>query len=85
MFAPAAGWWDGYAALFLTNNLPILLAGLLFSAPVARWLGERTQSWKGGAALVRDAAYSLALMALLLVSASFLVKGTYNPFIYSNF
>ena len=85
MFTPAAGGWDGYATLFLTDNLPILAAGVLFSAPVAPWLGRRAERWRGLPALVRDVAYPLLLVALLAVSASFIVKGTYNPFIYSNF
>ena len=29
--------------------------------------------------------YAALLLAVFLVSASFLVKGTYNPFIYFNF
>ena len=85
MFTPAAGGWDGYATLFLTDNLPILAAGVLFSAPAAPWLGRRAERWRGLPALVRDVAYPLLLVALLAVSASFIVKGTYNPFIYSNF
>ena len=85
MFSPLGGLWDGYATLFLTDNLPILAAALLFSAPVAPWLGRKTAGWTGLPALVRDAVYPLVLAALLAVSASFIVKGTYNPFIYSNF
>ena len=85
MFTPAAGVWDGYASLFLTDNLPILLAAVLGCAPVLPWLGKRTARWTGGAALARDLCCSAALLLLLVISASFIVKGTYNPFIYSNF
>ena len=85
MFTPAAGVWDGYASLFLTDNLPILLAAVLGCAPVLPWLGKRTARWTGGAALARDLCCSSALLLLLVISASFIVKGTYNPFIYSNF
>lgn len=85
MFTPFAGWWSDYATLFLSENRIILPFALLFSAPVAQWFSRRCQGWKGIPALLRDVGYPLLLLALYLVAASFIVKGTYNPFIYSNF
>ena len=32
-----------------------------------------------------DLGYALLAAAIFLVSASFIIKGTYNPFIYFNF
>ena len=32
-----------------------------------------------------DAGYAVLAAAVFLVSAAFLIKGTYNPFIYFNF
>ena len=60
----------------------MLLAGLVFAAPVA----PRLRDW-----LVRrdwpmvDLLYALGAAAVFLVSAAFIIKGTYNPFIYFNF
>ncbi|MGN8876718.1 MBOAT family O-acyltransferase [Pseudoflavonifractor sp. HCP28S3_F10] len=85
MFTPAAGWWNGYATLFLMENRFVLPAAVVSAFPVARWVSRRAQSLRGPAAAARDVIYPLALMALYLVCASFIIKGTYNPFIYSNF
>ena len=32
-----------------------------------------------------DVGYALLIAGVFLVSASFIIKGTYNPFIYFNF
>ena len=85
MFIPVAGWWSDYATLFLSENRFLLPAALLFAAPVARWVSARLEHARGPAALVRDLGYPLLMLALYAVSAAFIIKGTYNPFIYSNF
>ncbi len=79
--------WDGAAALALRENALVLLAAVVFAAPVAGWVKGKLY---GGprlnkAAPLWDVGYALLLAAVFLVSASFLVKGTYNPFIYFNF
>ena len=67
---------------YLRENWSVLLAAVLFSAPTARWVGERAKSRRS---LLLDLGYAGALLLVFLVSASYLVKGTYNPFIYFNF
>lgn len=59
-----------------------LLAGALFATPAAKLAGERIQE-KGPKVL--GFVYALGLTALFIASVSFLVKGSYNPFIYFNF
>ena len=77
-----AGAWSELTALYLRENWTVLLAGLVFAAPVA----PRLRDW-----LVRrdwpmvDLLYALGAAAVFLVSAAFIIKGTYNPFIYFNF
>ena len=75
-----SGLTDPTALLWLTESAWCLLAGLLLSAPLGRWLSRRTEQ-NALAALL----YPLAMTALLLISLSYLVKGVYNPFIYFNF
>ena len=57
-----------------------LLAGALFATPAAKLAGERIK-WPKIAGVV----YAAGLTALFIASVSFLVKGSYNPFIYFNF
>lgn len=81
------GGWDSLATLYLFDYRFILLAGVLFAAPIAGHLRERLYSGKlaGRLAPLWDGGYAVLLVALFLVAASFIVKGTYNPFIYFNF
>ena len=76
--------WDGAAALYLFNNIPVLLLALLFAAPVADRVRERLYA-RPKLTFLWDAGYALLLAAVLLSCSAFLVKGTYNPFIYFNF
>lgn len=65
------------------NNWSVLALALVFAAPVGKLLAERPEG--RAAALVHGAVYAAMLTVILLASVSFLVKGTYNPFIYFNF
>ena len=76
--------WDSTAAMYLGENLPVLIAAVIFAAPVAGWVRDKLYARRRLAPLW-DAGYAALLLAVFLVSASFLVKGTYNPFIYFNF
>ena len=82
MFGGAAGWWSAETGLYLRENWTVLLAGVLFAAPTAAALRERLAGRKSP---VLDVGYALLAAAVFLVSASFIIKGTYNPFIYFNF
>ena len=60
----------------------MLLAGAVFAAPAAPTLGKRLARCRS---ILPDLVYALLAAAIFLVSASFIIKGTYNPFIYFNF
>ena len=82
MFGRGAGLWSGETGLFLRENWTVLLAGAIFAAPVA----PRLRDWAAGRkSILLDVGYALLAAAVFLVSASFIIKGTYNPFIYFNF
>jgi alginate O-acetyltransferase complex protein AlgI len=82
MLGMGKGGWDGLCTFYLRENWPVLLAAAVFSAPVAALVGRRAARRDGWAA---GAGYALLLLGLFAVSASFIIKGTYNPFIYFNF
>ena len=82
MFGLGAGLWSSETGLYLRENWTVLLAGALFAAPVAACLRERTNRCRS---VLLAVGYGLLAAALFLVSASFIIKGTYNPFIYFNF
>lgn len=65
------------------ENLVFLAAGVLFAVPFAPWL--RAKAEKSRLAPVWSVGLSLGLLALFVVCSSFLIKQTYNPFIYFQF
>ena len=80
----ASHYWNRAVAL-------ACLFGVLGSAPLVPWLGERLERLRargglGGAlGLTADAAAQAALLAILVVCAAWLAAGTHNPFIYFRF
>ncbi|MCR5637143.1 MAG: MBOAT family protein [Clostridiales bacterium] len=65
----------------LQPKLLFLLFGLLFSFPVAPYISKRLKTDKKPYGFI----YFLLITAIFLLSVAFIVKGTYNPFIYFNF
>ena len=82
MFGRGAGLWSAEAGLFFRENWTVLLAGAIFAAPVAPKLRDKLA---GSRSILPDLGYAVLAAAIFLVSASFIIKGTYNPFIYFNF
>lgn len=72
--------FDGSFIEYLRQNLPYLVLGISFSTPIARTISGRIRQ-----SVASDILYAAGLTAILLISVSFLVKGSYNPFIYFNF
>ena len=82
MLGFGAGLGDGLTVLYLTEYWLPLLAAVIFSAPVA----PKVRAWADRHSCVAlDLGYALLIAGVFLVSASFIIKGTYNPFIYFNF
>jgi D-alanyl-lipoteichoic acid acyltransferase DltB (MBOAT superfamily) len=81
---------DVKTAMYFNENTLFILLGILFSTPVSgalnRWISaEPVHRVKRVLALIWPFVYSIGLALLFLVSISYLVKGSYNPFIYFNF
>lgn len=79
----ANGGWEALTGFYFRENLVFLIAGALFAVPFAPWLRARAE--KSRLAPVWSVGLSVGLLALLVVCSSFLIKQTYNPFIYFQF
>ncbi|MBE6023577.1 MAG: MBOAT family protein [Cellulosilyticum sp.] len=71
--------------LYFTDNLYILVIGILTALPFSKLARERYQILSPAMQKVVKGLAMIALIVLFFVSVSYLVKGTYNPFIYFNF
>ncbi len=71
------------AAGYFQDNLSVLALAVLFAVPTSKILLEYPE--EGYSARIQDAVYVFVIAGIFLASISFLVKGTYNPFIYFNF
>ena len=72
---------DGEFFLHFKQSLIFLLACALFSAPIISFLKERFTPRSKTA----DVLVAAGFIFFLTVAVSYLIKGTYNPFIYFNF
>lgn len=80
---------DLQAAYYWEQYWLIIVLAVVFAFPVGRWLTSRVERYLERYAEhvfpLWDAVYGASLLLVFLASAAFLVKGTYNPFIYFNF
>ncbi|MEL7657237.1 MAG: MBOAT family O-acyltransferase [Bacillota bacterium] len=80
---------DGNTLVYLAENKIFLILGVLFSMPASKafskWFTEKRNSGNPALAGMMLIAYPSTLLILFFVAMSYLVKGSYNPFIYFNF
>ena len=67
--------------LHISENVVFLIAAIIFSMPIAKWLSNKFSSKPA----LHETLRAIALILVLILSLSYVVKGTYNPFIYFNF
>ena len=80
------GFYSEMAVMLMRENWVFLLAGVLFSMPIARDMNQILyNNQKSVFHKVLTVLYPIGLLFLLIVSVSYLASGTYNPFIYFNF
>jgi D-alanyl-lipoteichoic acid acyltransferase DltB (MBOAT superfamily) len=77
---------DSQATFYFNEYLVLLLAALLFSFPVVRWIKQKLKN-KFGENMLHKLEYSVPVvyMALFILAISYLILGAHNPFIYFNF
>jgi len=79
---------DPLCTLYLRENAVPLALAVLFALPFAPWLRKRIDAFRPDGkdvSLLWDLLYAGALAAVGVAAVCFLVKGTYNPFIYFQF
>ena len=76
----ADGFYSDIAGFWFNESWSFLLFALLFSFPAAKIIGNKLRENKAAQVL-----YPVMMTALVLITFSYIVKGSYNPFIYFNF
>ena len=81
-----AGFFSDTAWMFVKEYFVFFFFGILFAGPVAREITTyvvtgKMKRW----GYVFHILYPVTLLLLVVISVSYLVKGSYNPFIYFNF
>lgn len=80
------GFFSDTAWMLVRENWVFLLAGLFFMLPVSKEINTYMyDNPKNGLSKVLSAAYTPMILFLFVISVSFLMSGSYNPFIYFNF
>jgi alginate O-acetyltransferase complex protein AlgI len=77
------GIFSDIALMIVREYWIVFLAGIVLSTPVLRGVSEKIESKLVGA--VYAVFVPIAYMAAFVIGVSYLVKGSYNPFIYFNF
>ena len=62
------------------DNKYFFIAALVFSLPIAPWLKK-----KFSRNVIANIIYPVLLIGVFVLSVSYIIKGSYNPFIYFNF
>ena len=72
---------DSNFTRYIGDKFIYLLAGIIFSMPIHKYVLRLVDKNKVISCILSP----VFMITLLLISTAFLVKGTYNPFIYFNF
>jgi D-alanyl-lipoteichoic acid acyltransferase DltB (MBOAT superfamily) len=84
---------DSLSVLYLNENIWFLAAGIIFSMPIISVLKNRYAGMKDQVKLfnlvsvryIYNLLYVFVYIYIFIVATSYIVKGSYNPFIYFNF
>lgn len=80
------GFYSATAIMLFRENWVFLLAGIIFSTPIARSMNKMLYQRPNSVVnKVYTIIYPFVMLLLLIICVSYLASGTYNPFIYFNF
>ncbi len=89
LFLNGAPFLDGNTLVYLAENKLFLVLGILLSMPVypyiSNWLEGKGRNGSPVLTGVAMVVYPAVMLFVFFVAMSYLVKGSYNPFIYFNF
>lgn len=75
---------DTVSTYYFKSYLFVLLSAVVLSLPAVKFVKEKTIKLRCGTSFVKYSGYIICML-LLLVSTSYLVDGSYNPFLYFRF
>ena len=70
---------------YIDNYVVFVIAAAVFALPIAPWLRKKIDALPSSPKAACNVLYTVGIFALFLVAISYIVKGSYNPFIYFNF
>ena len=76
---------DGLASFYIKESLAIIIIGIMASLPIVSWVKGYYLKQKSHIQKTYQIVGMCVLAMLFFVAVAYLVKGTYNPFIYFNF
>lgn len=79
------GFASDYTLMFIKENFVFFIAAIIFSMPITKRANLFLAEGKNKFVKTFNIAYPFVMMALFMICVCYLVKGTYNPFIYFNF
>lgn len=89
LFLNGAQLFDGNTLTYFAENKLFLVLGVLLSMPVSkavsRWYEEKKRDGSPILTVAVTVVYPTAMLFLFFIAMSYIVKGSYNPFIYFNF
>ena len=80
MFGSTGSLVDNAALFYIKENAVCIFISVLASTPILKWFHNRFLHNRIGNVIT-----AICLVGILFVSVVYIVKGTYNPFIYFNF
>jgi len=76
--------WSPYTFMFIKENIIYFIAAFVLSTPISRKINKFIVDMGKGYAFL-EILYPFTIIGLFFVSMAYIVKGTYNPFIYFKF
>lgn len=76
--------WGDYSFMFIKENIVFFALAIIFSTPISKKI-DKFLVEKSDKNLLMSISYPAVMMMIFIICISYLVKGTYNPFIYFNF
>ncbi|MFW2490288.1 MBOAT family O-acyltransferase [Clostridium chromiireducens] len=82
--AKSNGFWSDYTFMFIKENLIFFIAAIIFSTPIAKKTNKFIVDSAPGHKVL-EVIYPFVMILLFFICITYIIKGTYNPFIYFNF
>ena len=85
LFVSDAGFISNVSLYYLTSYLVVILIGIIGSTPIFKNLINKLSSKNENLNMVINVLESVVLTMFLIVSVSYIIDGSFNPFLYFRF